>query len=316
MSRKVDEPIELSEKSNVSSPTSVLSKISFIDVSKSPTNIKKTEAALNKNYKVFLANRPQNWEENGVCKIISACQKNIPLRILIQNISLASSLLKLRKIKKKNKHPKLTIIGETATPYLLFSEKAVKKGETKYKAAPPLREKENRKLLVENLRLGGVDIVSSYHFYVPPRYKAIDDGNFRRAFNGFNSIGCNLQGLWTILQSYYLNRSEKYSQDPAYKKKINLEILFKIYETLCLNPAKLLKIDHCKGSIAQGKDADFVIWDPYKINTHINSSPDHLFYDKKMKGTIQKTFLRGHVIFSESEDKIQPYSPKLIKPQY
>lgn len=316
MGRKVSDNGALSARSNISSPSSDLSKISLLDLGKSPDNSKKAESAFNKNYKVFLANRPQSWEENGVSKIFLVYKDNYRLRILIQNMSLASSFLKVRKLKKKDEKYNSILYGETGVPYLLFSEKMVKKGETKYKASPPLREKENRRLLVEHLRLGGIDIVSSYHFYVPPRYKAIEDGSFRRAFDGFNSIGCVLQALWTVLQNYYNKKSKKYTEDLFYQRKMNSDILRKIYELLCLNPAKLLRIDHLKGSLKKGKDADIVVWDPNKFTPNITLPPDHLFCGKRLKGKICKTYLRGKVIFTDGINNNADNAPyaRLISP--
>ena len=304
ISRKVSANAPVSSRSSISSPTSDLSKVSLLDISRSPNGYKKTEAIYNRNYKVFLANRPQNWEENGITQIISAFKTRYSLRIIVQNLSLASSFYKLRQLKKAHEPNNITFYGETGIPYLIFSEKMVKRGETKYKAAPPLREKENRRLLLENMKLCGIDVVSSYHFYVPPKYKTIDEGNFRRAFDGFNTIGFNLLALWTVLYNHFSKKSKKFNEDMFIQKKTIQDILHKIYEGLCVNPAKAVGIDDRKGSIKIGKDADFVIWDPYKTTTTADLPSDHLLFNKVMMGTIHKTFLRGRIVFDKDENLV------------
>lgn len=310
MSRKISGNfLPPSTKSNASSPDSDLSRVSFLDINKSPDNYKRTQGLYNSSYRVFLANRSLGWEENGLSTIIKAMPaKANTLRILVQNLSLASSFYKIRLEKKASEQFSANFYGDSGIAYLVFSEKAVKKGDTKYKAAPPLREKENRRLLVENFRLRGIDILSSYHFYVPPRFKNIEDGNFRRAFNGFNVIGFTLQAVWTVLYNYYNNKSKKFSEDLMYQKKIISDILRKIFEALCLNPAKMLKIDHRKGTIAKGKDADFVIWDPSKCTKALDLHPSHLFCDKTVLGVVHKTILRGKVIYDK--DKVQVQSER------
>lgn len=41
--------------------------------------------------------------------------------------------------------------------------------------------------------------------------------------------------------------------------------IVKISKHLSENPSKVLGIDNVKGSIEVGKDADFIIWDPYSV---------------------------------------------------
>ena len=38
-----------------------------------------------------------------------------------------------------------------------------------------------------------------------------------------------------------------------------------IINVTSITPSKLLNIDSFKGSLAVGKDADFVIWNPFKM---------------------------------------------------
>lgn len=54
-----------------------------------------------------------------------------------------------------------------------------------------------------------------------------------------------------------------------------------------------------KGSIAKGKHADFVVWDPFQYE-HFDGLPKlykynkgHIFRKRRYYGVIQYTFLRG-----------------------
>ena len=286
-------------KPSLSVPPRNFKIVNNLDTVKSPNVSNAGEQKFNICYRVFLANRPTNWEENGVMTILTAYKPEFKLRIMIQNLALASSFLKIREKKKKEPQHIDTIYGDTGSAYLFFNEKTVKKTETKYKATPAFRDKENRKLLVENYRLGGIDLVTSYHLYVPQRYKEVDGGNFRRAFSGFDSIGFNLQALWTTIYVFYKKNNSKFAQEPFYKKKMIDDLLCKIAKVLCSNQAKMLKIDDRKGVIEKGKDADFVIWDPYtRINNqHLHSN--HIFSRRILYGLVHKTYLRGKVIYDK-----------------
>ena len=297
ISRKPLHGITLPSASFLSSPSSDFTKVNSLAVLKSPRGAAKKEAKYNQNYRIFLANRPQNWEENAVTLVLSSIHPKTNLRILFPNLSLASSFLKIRQKKKSDEAFLEKIYSDTSAAHLFFNEKMIKNGETKYKVSPPFRNKENRRLLVENLRLGGIDVMSSYHFYVPPRFKQIDDGNFRRAFGGISSIGCSLQGAWTAVYSYQVKTNKKFNEDLIYQKKITNHILRQIYKTMSYNPAKMLKISNRKGTIAKGKDADFVIWDPYKANNNRALDINHIFAGKTILGTVYKTYLRGNLIF-------------------
>ena len=176
----------------------------------------------------------------------------------------------------------------------------VKKGETKYKVSPPFRDAENQQNLVDSFRLGGIDVMSSYHFFVPPRYKLVDNGNFRRAFGGLDSMGCSLQALWTTLYNdQQKSESEAELEEKTLLTKRDNALLMQVYRTTSYNPAKMLGISSKKGSIAKGKDADFVIWDPYQLENNSWLSPNHTFAGKELLGMVFKTYIRGNLIYSK-----------------
>ena len=301
--------------SGASSTVRNYSRMNSLDLSKSPENVLKKEAKLNQSYQVFLANRPQSWEENAVSIILEAVKENTNARVVLQNLSLASSLLKVREKKKSNEAFFEKIFADTSPAYLSFSSNMIKDGETKFKVSPPIRNKENRELLVENMRLGGVDMLSSYNFFVPSRFKLPLEGNFRMAFGGVESIGCSLQATWTSMYCHQYKNNPKFKDDQDYRKKMVNQFLMRMCATLCQNPAKVLKISHCKGSIKKGMDADLVIWDPYKIESHDSLSRGHLFAEKQLLGVVHKTYLRGNLIYSQEKDDQVNHNcvPRFIK---
>jgi len=313
ITRKSSNGVGLGITSSLSSPSSDFRKINSLDVIKSPRGNAKKEAKYNQNYRIFLANRPQCWEENAVTLVLSLINPETNLRIMLPNLSLASSFLKVREKKKSNEAFFQKIFCDSSASHLFFNEKMIKRGETKFKVAPPFRNKENRRLLVENFRLGGIDIVSSYHFYVPPRFKKVDDGNFRRAFGGIDSIGFSLQAVWTALYSHQLKTNKRFNEDLLYQRKLMNHIFRQIYKSMCFNPANMLKIGQRKGSIAKGKDADLVIWDPYKVTNNAELSVNQVFSGKALSGTVYKTYLRGNLIYDrENGDQID----KNYRPEY
>jgi len=316
MSLKSAINIRPSMTSILSSPGSNFTKVNSLDLFKTPEEMARKEAKFNECYRTFLANRPQNWEENAVSLILGSIKPETRLKIMFQNLSLASSFLKIRTKKKSHEEFSEKILSDTSASYLFFTEKMVGKGETKYKVSPPFRNKENRKLLVENLRLGGVDTMSSYHFFVPSKFKQVDGGNFRRAFGGLNSMGCSLQAAWTALYSYQIKNNTKFLEEPEYQKKVVNHLLRQLSKAMCARPSQLLKISHRKGSIAKGKDADFVIWDPYQTENNAGLKSNHVFAGKKLMGTVMKTYLRGTLIYDKNQpnEVIKGYSAEFITP--
>ena len=76
----------------------------------------------------------------------------------------------------------------------------ITEGQTQYKADPPFRSKENRRLIQKAISSNKwVHCVGSGHFYVDPVFKFTDSGDFRKAYSGTSTIGYQYQATWTTI---------------------------------------------------------------------------------------------------------------------
>jgi dihydroorotase-like cyclic amidohydrolase len=75
----------------------------------------------------------------------------------------------------------------------------------------------------------------------------------------------------------------------------------------CQPSAELVKLDDKKGSIAVGKDADLVVWNPEEEFT-VEESALYIqnkktpYHGERLSGTVKRTFLRGQLIYETNED--------------
>src|SRR6185295_3442718 len=74
---------------------------------------------------------------------------------------------------------------------------------------------------------------------------------------------------------------------------------------LCANPARQVSFESRKGSIAVGRDADLIIWNPNAQFTVTPSTLQHRhkitpYAGKLLSGVVQQTFLRGQKIYDGS----------------
>jgi allantoinase len=130
------------------------------------------------------------------------------------------------------------ISGETCPHYLLFSEEDVTGVE--FKCAPPIRSRVHREALWEALIAGILTMVVSDHSPAPPELK---EGDFATAWGGISSLQLRLPITWT--------------------GAVGREVGFvQLARWLASAPAELAGLDDRKGSIVEGRDADFVVFDP------------------------------------------------------
>jgi dihydropyrimidinase len=179
-------------------------------------------------------------------------------------------------------------LAETCIQYLVLSIEDQMPGksweEAKYVFTPPLREKWNQEPLWEALKDGTLAVASTDH--CPFRFadqKELGRGDFRKIPNGGPGVENRLQILW----HFGVNAG-----------KISPERFVALSAT---NPAKIFGMEQQKGRIAEGLDADILVWDPkaaYTISaaTQRMATDYSMFEGWKVMGNAAKVYSRGELV--------------------
>ena len=232
-------------------------------------------------YQSYLASRPKAWENEAVNLMIDLCKKH-NTKVHIVHVSSAEALSAIAKAKATG----LPLTAETCPHYLLFKAETIPDGNTLYKCAPPIREHANNELLKDALTNGTLDFIATDHSPAPPDIKEIESGNFLKAWGGIAGLQFLLSASWTSLRD-----------------SIPLE---RFIPLLTEHPAKFLNINHRKGSIKVGYDADFVVWHPdasFEVTTDSILHRHKLspYCDKTLFGKINQTIVNGITVFKNNK---------------
>ena len=245
-------------------------------------------------YRSFLNSRPRA-AENDAIDLMIRLSREFDTRVHIVHLSSAEALPQLRAAQEAG----VKITAETCPHYLHFTAETVPDGATEFKCCPPIREETNREELWDGLRDGTIDFVVSDHSPCPGEMKLRESGDFMKAWGGIASLQLRLPVVWT----------------EARRRGFSLDDLTR---WLCANPARQVSFAPQKGAIAVGSHADLVIWNPDQDFKVTPSSLHHRHkitpYDGEvLKGVVQKTFLRGRLIYATSHFTNEPYGHMLLK---
>ena len=244
-------------------------------------------------YQTFLESRPRAAENEAV-ELMIRLSREFDTRVHIVHHSSADALPMLAEAKQAG----LKITAETCPHYLTFCAEDVPDGATEFKCCPPIREKENCEQLWRALGDGTIDMIVSDHSPCPPELKLKESGDFLAAWGGISSLQFRLPVIWTELRQRGYDLSD-------------------LVEWLCLAPARLVRLDKSKGSIAVGKDADLVIWNPEARYRLEPGSIHHRhkftpYAGRELMGEVQTTFLLGRMVYDAGELIGEPYGRLLV----
>jgi allantoinase len=245
-------------------------------------------------YETFLRSRPRAAEDEAVALMLRLCRET-GARVHIVHHSSSDSLSLLREAKAGA----LPFTAETCPHYLTFAAEDVPDGATEFKCCPPIRERENRERLWEALADGTIDMIVSDHSPCPPEMKRQKEGDFLKAWGGISSLQFRLSAVWT----------EASARGHTFKD---------LARWLSHEPAKLAGLAGRKGSIAMGRDADFVVFDPdaeFIVTPETNEHRHKLtpYEGRALKGDVVATFLRGEKIYERGRFNETPSGELLLR---
>ena len=231
-------------------------------------------------YDAFLQSRPRAAEDEAI-ELMIRLSREFDTRVHIVHLSSSDALPLLRRAQDEG----VKITAETCPHYLHFAAETIPAQATEFKCCPPIRERENREKLWQGLADGTIKTIVSDHSPCPASMKLRESGDFVAAWGGIASLQLRLPVVWTEAQRRGFSLRE-------------------LTTWLCANPARQVSLDSRKGAIAEGYDADIVIWNPHREFTVDASHLEHRhkltpYHGESLFGAVEKTFLRGRKIYDE-----------------
>ena len=196
------------------------------------------------------------------------------------------------------------VTAETCAHYLtLNAQDAMTERGSFAKIAPPLRTKRDNEILWEKLQNGAVDFIATDHApYEIATEKAAEGMNIWNSFPG-------IPGTETMVPIIV---SEGYN-----KGRLSLS---RLVEVLSTSAAIHYGLYPKKGAMLVGSDADFTVidlekeWviDENKTQCKAKYTP---FHGMKLKGGIDRTIVRGEVVYENGEITGKPGYGQFVKRQ-
>lgn len=231
-----------------------------------------------RSYRRYLASRPSQWETDAIAILIALCRKT-RCHVHVVHLATAEALPMIAAARAEG----LPLTVETCPHYLHFEAERIPDGDTRFKCAPPIREARHREALWKALADGVIDFIATDHSPCPPTMKALEEGDFVKAWGGISSLQLSLPVIITECR----------------RRGLPLD---RIGEWMAAAPARLVGLYPRKGAIIPGADADLVVVDPEKPFTVSGQALRHRHkvtpYDHEtLYGTVQTTYLRGRAVY-------------------
>lgn len=190
----------------------------------------------------------------------------------------------------KAKERGVMVTNETCPHYLLFDKSILKEKGPFAKCNPPIRSKENKEALWDQILKGQIDFIGSDHSPYTDDEKLEGIDNIWKALPGFGGIDVLLPAMLS---------------EGVNARGLGLLELANLVST---NVAKTFDLYPKKGTISIGSDADLVLVDlnkewAYKGEKSFSKTKSNqgLYEGYKFKGKVMSTMVRGTIVYDDGE---------------
>ncbi|MFX0014382.1 MAG: allantoinase AllB [Promethearchaeota archaeon] len=246
-------------------------------------------------FKAHTASRPAIAEDEACMRaLLLAHHANVKLNLVHMSSKNAFNFI------KEAKQRDWDVTCEITPHHLFLTDEDGEKIGSWAKVDPPLRSKEHVLAAWEALNDGTIDMIASDHSPYSSDEKNVIDDNFFE-------VGSGTTGLETLLPLML---------DAVNKRKISLQ---RLVESTSTAPARRFGLFPRKGTIALGADADLLIIDmqrEYTLkNEELFTKPKvTVFNGMKLKGSIEKTFVRGKLVYDTGTFHVEQGHGELVSP--
>lgn len=204
------------------------------------------------------------------------------VRFLVDQISTAGALGTLDRARLRG----LEVAASVSINHLRFNEVDIGDYRTFYRLDPPLRDESDRLALIEAVRDGRIDVITSAHAPAPAEDKRLP----------FAEAAPGAVGLQTLLPAALALHHED-----------GLELL-QILRPLTSGPAELLGL--AAGRLAEGAPADLILFDPdtpvvVDAGTLRSKSRNSPFDGRRLQGKVLLTLVGGRKVFEASTGDVR-----------
>ncbi len=225
--------------------------------------------------------RPSEAEAEAI-RYVGGIASELNMPIYIVHLSSKAGLEAVRELREKG----VKVICET-TPTYLFLDKSKLEGKdgALYVMTPPLRAKEDNKALQEALSDGEIQVVATDHCSFTKDQK-LSSNDCRTIYPGIPGT----EELLPLVYSFgIMTGSLSISQ---------------VVNVLSTGPAKAFGLYPKKGVIAEGSDADIVIFNPDESwtlsSSTLHSASGYTAYEgRQVTGKVIMTYLRGRLVMGD-----------------
>lgn len=227
-------------------------------------------------YADFLTSRPPEAECAAIAATIDGARRT-GMHAHILHLSAAEAVPMISDARAGG----VRVTAETCPHYLTLTAEEVPDGTTSFKCCPPIRSSANQDRLWQALAAGTVDVVVTDHSPSTVDLKAVDTGDFGAAWGGIASLQLGLAAMWSSARS----------------RNVGLE---QVVHWMSGAPAELFGLTR-KGRIAQGHDADLVVFAPdesFVVDAArlYHKNPLTPYQGHRLSGVVRHTLLRGEPI--------------------